>query len=216
MVRRYAFAWCYLGVFVIVEIVCANVGSHGQDVMATWASTSVANLEHDPVGTLITSAFVGQGNDFAWPVLIALAMFPANRALGNVRTAVVCLAGNVVGSLVSEGIIAYRVDAGQLPVSYRHLIDVGPSYVVLAATVAALICGGWLARISAGFVLGVLVFIGDIFSGLSTLDVAAVGHLTSAVTALACVTPAVYRRFRPTSSVVTATSSPALAPPGAE
>jgi hypothetical protein len=199
MLRRYAFSWCYLGLFVIAEIVYANVGAHGQDVLATWTSTNVVNLEHDPVGTLIASAIFGQGNVLAWPVLIALTVFPANHALGNIRTALICLAGNVIGSLVSEGIIAYRVDAGQLPVSYRHLIDIGPSYVVMAATVVALICGGWAARVSAGFVLGVLVFIGDIFAGLSTFDVAAVGHLTSAVTAVACTTPILYRRLRPTA-----------------
>jgi hypothetical protein len=199
MLRRYAFSWCYLGLFVIAEIVYANVGAHGQDVLATWTSTNVVNLEHDPVGTLIASAIFGQGNVLAWPVLIALTVFPANHALGNIRTALICLAGNVIGSLVSEGIIAYRVDAGQLPVSYRHLIDIGPSYVVVAATVVALICGGWAARVSAGFVLGVLVFIGDIFAGLSTFDVAAVGHLTSAVTAVACTTPILYRRLRPTA-----------------
>jgi hypothetical protein len=202
MLRRYAFTWCYLGLYVITEIVYASLGAHGQDVLVTWTSTSVVNLEHDPAGTLIASALVGQGNGIAWPVLIALALFPANRALGNARTALVCLAGNVVGSLVSEGIIAYRVDDGQLPVSYRHLVDVGPSYGVVAATVIALVCGGWLARVSAGFVLGVMVFIGNIFGGLSTLEVSAVGHLISGITALACVTPIVYRRFRSTQPVM--------------
>jgi hypothetical protein len=194
MLRRYAFTCCYLGLYVVIEIVYAHLGAHAQGMVAAWASTSVANLEHDPVGTLIASAFIGQGDDIAWPALIALTLFPANHALGNARIAVTCLAGNVVGSLISEGIIAYRVDVGQLPLSYRHLIDVGPSYVVMAAVAAALICGGWVARISAGFVLGILVFIGDIFAGLSALDVAAVGHLTSAATGIACVAAIRFRR----------------------
>jgi hypothetical protein len=184
MLRRYAFTWCYLGLYIVVEVVYASLTAHPRDVLVTWASTSVVNLEHDPVGTLIASAFVGQGDYFAWPVLIALALFPANRALGNARIALVCLAGNVIGSLVSEGIVAYRVDVGQLPVSYRHLIDVGPSYVVLAAVAAALICGGWTARVAAGFVFGVLVLIGGIFDGLASLDVSAVGHLLSGLTGL--------------------------------
>lgn len=197
MVRRCAFTWCYLGLYIVIEVVYASLSAHAQDVLATWTSTSVVNLEHDPVGTLIASAFVGQGSGIAWPVLIALALFPANRALGNVRTALICLAANVIGSLVSEGIVAYRVDAGQLPVSYRHLIDVGPSYVVVAATVVALVCGGRLGRVSAGLVLVILVSAGDIFGGLSTLEVSAVGHLTSGAIALACVTPIAYRRLRP-------------------
>jgi hypothetical protein len=52
----------------------------------------------------------------------------------------------VIGSLVSEGILAYRIDAGQLSAANRHISDVGPSYVVLSAIVIALICGGWLVR----------------------------------------------------------------------
>jgi hypothetical protein len=119
----------------------------------------------------------------AWPALIAPAVFGANRALGNARTALVCLAGHVIGSLVSEGILAYRIDAGQLSAANRHISDVGPSYVVLSAIVIALICGGWLVRTLAAVDLAVLVFPGQVFGGLSRLDVAAVGHLTAALTA---------------------------------
>jgi hypothetical protein len=187
MIRRYAFTWSYLGVYIAMEVVYANLSSHAQDVLSTWASTSVVNLEHDPVATLVVSAFIGQSDYVAWPVLIALALFGANHALGNLRTLLICLTGNVIGSLVSEGIVAYRVDAGQLPAVDRHYIDVGPSYVVLAAIVATLLCGSWLARAAAAFDLGILVLVGDIFGGLSTLDVSAVGHLTAAAAAAACV-----------------------------
>ena len=55
-----------------------------------------------------------------------MALFGANRALGNARTALVCLAGQVIGSLVSEGIVAYRVDVCELPEASRYLVDVGP------------------------------------------------------------------------------------------
>jgi hypothetical protein len=159
----------------------------------------VANLEHEPVGPLVVSAFVGPGDYLAWPVLIALALFGANRALGNWRTAGICLAGQVVASLVSEGIVAYRVDAGQLPVADRHLIDVGPSYVVMSAIVIALLCGSWPARLAAALDLAIQVFGGNIFGGLSHLDVAAVGHLTAALTAAAGVTLVVIRRRNQTN-----------------
>lgn len=39
----------------------------------------------------------------------------AGEVLGNWRTAVVCAAGHVVGTLVSEGIVGYRVSHGALP-----------------------------------------------------------------------------------------------------
>ena len=57
----------------------------------------MANLEHEPVLPLLVSAFVAPGYFAAWPVLIALALFGANRALGNFRTALVCLAAHVIG-----------------------------------------------------------------------------------------------------------------------
>ena len=182
----YAFSWAYLGCFVVMQVVYAQLSAHGQSELTAWASTSVVNLEHDPVGSLVVSAFVTGGSPIVWTALIALAVFGANRALGNGAVALVCLAGHVIGSLVSEGIVAYRVDVGQLPVSDRRLTDVGPSYVVISAIVVAVLCGAWAARILAVVDLLILAFPGDIFGGLGRLDVAAVGHVTAAATAAAC------------------------------
>ena len=102
----------------------------------------------------------------------------------------------MIGSLVSEGIVAYRVDAGQLAVANRYLTDVGPSYVVVSAIVIALACGTWLARALAAVDLVVLVFLGHIFGGLSQLDVSAVGHLTAMLTAAAATAVILARRSR--------------------
>ena len=168
---RYAFAAAYLGGFIAVELTYARLTPAAQARLIAWASTNVANLEHEPVGPLVLSALVTPGYFAIWPVLIALAVFGANRALGNARTALICLAGHVIGSLVSEGLVAYRIDAGQLSAANRYLIDVGPSYVVVSAVVIALACGTWPARTLAAADLVVLVFPGHIFSGLSQLDV---------------------------------------------
>jgi hypothetical protein len=192
----YAFSWAYLGCFVVVQVVYAQLSAHGQAELTAWASTSVVNLEHDPVGSLVVSAFITGGSPFAWTALIALALFGANRAVGNAAVALVCLAGQVIGSLVSEGIVAYRVDAGQLPVSDRQLTDVGPSYVVMSAIVVAVLCGAWAARILALIDLAILAFPGDVFGGLGSLDVAAVGHVTAAATAAACTAAIMVRRAR--------------------
>jgi hypothetical protein len=142
----------------------------------------------------VLSAFDGPGNLLFWTALIALAVFGANRVFGNARTALICVAGHVIGSLVSEGIVAYRVDAGQLPAADRYLTDVGPSYIVVSAIVIAVACGTWLARAAAALDFAVLVIGGHIFGGLSHLEVAAVGHLTALVTAAAAVTLTLARR----------------------
>lgn len=188
MFGRYAFAWAYLGCYLAAGLTWTLLTPGAQATLTAWASTNVANLEHEPVGPLLLSAFVGPGNLLPWVALIALAVFGANRALGNARTALICAAGQVIGSLVSEGIVAYRVDAGQLPATDRYLADVGPSYVVVSAIVIAVMCGTWLIRAAAAIDFAVLVIGGHIFGGLSQLEVAAVGHLTALVTAAAAVT----------------------------
>ena len=180
---RYAFAWCYLVCFVLTDLVFASLPPHGQAALTAWASTNVANLSREPVGPLVLSAFVAPSFLLLWPALIALAAFGANRALGNARTTLICVAGHVVGTGVSEGIVAARVAAGHLPAADRHITDVGPSYVVVSAVVIAVICGTWLARSLALLDSAILVLGGHIFAGLSHLEVSAVGHLTAILTA---------------------------------
>jgi rhomboid family protein len=197
---RYAVAWAYLGCFAAMQVIYALLAPHTQDAFVAWASTSVANLEHDPVGCLVVSAFVTGGgivDAVVWLPMIALAMFGANRALGNARTICVCAAGHVIGTLVSEGIVAWRVGNGMLPSSSRHLTDVGPSYVVVSVVVAALLCGPWLWRLLAALDLAVLVFVTRIFAGLTHLDVAAVGHVTAIVTTATAVPLLARRRAQP-------------------
>jgi hypothetical protein len=175
-------AWLYLAGVGATQITYALLSAHDRAAFLRWASTSVHNLEHHPVACLVVSAFLPTGFQAAWPFLIALALFGANHLLGNWRTLLTCTAGHVIGTLVSEGIVAYRVDHGTLPVADRYLIDVGPSYVVVAAIAVGLLYGGWLIRGTAALDLALLIFVGEIFEGLSRLEVAAVGHLTALIT----------------------------------
>jgi hypothetical protein len=179
---RYAVAWLYLAGVCAAEIIYSLLSGHDQAALLRWASTSVHNLEHHPAGCLVLSAFFSSGFLSAWPILITLALFGANHVLGNLRTFLTCVAGHVVGTLVSEGVVAYRVAHGALPPPDRYLIDVGPSYVVVAAIAVGLLLGGWLIRAAAALDFALLIFVGQIFAGLSHLDVAAVGHLTALVT----------------------------------
>jgi hypothetical protein len=180
--RRYAVAWLYLAGFCAVEVSYELLPARDRAALQAWASTSVHNLEHHPVGSLVVSAFVPSGFDLAWPFLIALALFGANHVLGNWRTLVTCAAAQLMGTLVSEGIVAYRVAAGTLPSADRHLLDVGPSYVVVAAIAVGLIWGQWLIRSAAAIDFALLIFVGQIFEGLSHLELSAVGHLTALIT----------------------------------
>lgn len=176
---RYAAAWAYFACFVMAESAFAALSPHDRAAVIAWASTNVVNLRHNPVGTLVVSAFFSTSLVAAWPVAIALALFGANRVLGNWRTALLCGAGQVLGTLVSEGIVDYRITHHLLPASDAHIIDIGPSYVVVAAIAVAALYGSKPIRIAAAADLAALTFGSRIFSGLSHLDVAAVGHTTA-------------------------------------
>jgi hypothetical protein len=193
---RYAVAWGYLVAVGTAEIVYALLPGHDQAAVLTWASTNVHNLGRDPAGCLIASAFFPTGALLAWPALIALALFGANAVLGNWRTVITCAAGHVVGTLVSEGILAYQIDHGSRPAADRFITDVGPSYVVVTAIAVALLWGRWPARLAAAVDLAVLIFIGDIFGGISHLAVAAVGHATALLTGCTVGSALAWRRRR--------------------
>lgn len=179
---RYAVAWIYLAAFCAAEVGYALLSRSSQDALLNSVSTSVHNLRHDAVGTMVASAFFTNGYLLAWPFLIALALFGANQVLGNWRTAAVCVVAHVIGTLVSEGIVAYRVAHGLLPPSDRFELDIGPSYVVVAAAAVALLHGSLLARAAAALDFVLLIFGSHVFAGLTRLDVAPVGHLTALVT----------------------------------
>ena len=179
---RYAVAWLYLAGVCAGELGYVLLPQPDRADLLRWASTSVHNLTDHPVPSLIASAFFPTSYLWAWPALIALALFGAVSVLGTWRTAVTCTAGQVLGTVVSEGIIAYRVADGSLPAADRFLLDVGPSYVVVAAIAVGLLYGNWLVRVGAGLDLALLIFVGQIFAGLSRLEVAPVGHLTALLT----------------------------------
>ena len=93
----YAAAWLYLLFVIAAELCWAALSGHDQAALLHWASTSVDHLEHDPVLTLVASAFFPAESLLAWPVLIALALFGANHVLGNRWTVAVCGAAHVAG-----------------------------------------------------------------------------------------------------------------------
>jgi hypothetical protein len=183
MSRRYAVAWLFLGIYSLFAVIYVFLPARGQAELIAWSSTNLVNLRHNPLGSLVASAFIPGDPAITWVVLGAAGLFTVNRLLGNVRTAVLLVAGHVAGTLVSEGIVDYRVSHAILPTSARTIVDVGPSYVIVCALVAATLYGSRirrLAALAAGVGLAVLAF--DIFRGITQLQVPAVGHVTAVVT----------------------------------
>jgi hypothetical protein len=162
--------------------------THGQPPPARtgwlgWASTSLANLTDHPVSALVASAFVGPEHPGTWCVLALVALTTISWTLGAWRAALLVITAHVLGTYASEGILAVQIRTGAAPASQFWLIDVGPSYVVVAALVAGAGYGRWPGRLLC--VVGFALVAPGLFGGLSRLEVAAVGHLCSMIVALA-------------------------------
>lgn len=168
------------------------------NTLREWASTNLANLRLPPAGhplaALVVSAFVAQASAWVWPPL-ALSTFTAVSALGA-RRAVTLLALVHVGvTLMTEGMVWWRIHHGSLPASEVHTLDTGPSYLVVAAmTVAAGCARSWWLRV---VWLALLVLVAPhLLDGLSEGSFDAVGHLTAFTLALAAVCAHRYRQLR--------------------
>jgi hypothetical protein len=169
----------YLAGFAVVSFLYVyGLQPAGRQSLVAWAATDLANLKSDPVGCLVASAFVAQQSPWIWLVIGAVALVPLVRRIGNVRALVLVAAAHVIGSLISEGILGVQISMGAEPASMRYLDDVGPSYVMVAALVAVILyCHGRLWRI--GALACLIALVPHLFSGLSHLAVAPVGHLVA-------------------------------------
>lgn len=180
----------FLVLLAAAETAFAALSGHDQHAVRDWASTSVANLHSHPVGSLLGSAFIPEENPTAWLVLVCLGMFSADGLLGWRRSLLLVASAQVLGTLVSEGVVAWRVAHGELPQAARHLLDIGPSYLVVSALTLALLYG-WtgdaalgvrIARPIAGLA-GLVALRNFLVTGLTHLDVTAIGHTVSMILA---------------------------------
>jgi hypothetical protein len=178
-----AVAFGFGGALALTTLILANLGATTRQSWLAWASTNLANLHDRPLAVLVASAFLVDGDALAWVALALVGLFAASRALGNARTVLLVATAHVVGTLVSEGILAYRIASGAAPAADRFLLDVGPSYVVVCALVAAIAYSTWPGRIASG--AGFALAAPQLFEGLTRFEVSAVGHTCSVVVALA-------------------------------
>lgn len=149
-----------------------------QRFLIGWSSTNLDNLDTRPVSTMVVSAFVSEDPFIVWAIATSLGLWLLVRRFGNLRAAVLVATAHVVGTLISEGIAYWRVTAGQVPAAIRHIADVGPSYVTVAALFAVVLYGrrAWkrMAALTCWLMLAPFLF-----EGLGSLEVAAVGHLAA-------------------------------------
>ncbi|MFG2721700.1 rhomboid-like protein [Streptomyces sp. NPDC048416] len=158
----------------------------GDHAVNAWASTNLANMDDHPVAALIASPFLFGADP--WACLRSIAFTGAMLALlvirfATMRAIALIMVGHVLGTLVSEGLLAARIAAGHADPALRTTLDVGPSYVIISAMAAVVTAGArrwhrWTA------LAALAVRAPHIANGLTTLGVTAVGHLTALSTGL--------------------------------
>src|SRR5262245_14333129 len=193
--------------FIIALCAVSSVYAYGltppdQRSFVASTATNLANLSTDPIGTLIASAFVSEAVPWIWIGFAIVGLFPVVHRFGNLRTLVLVAAAQVIGTLVSEGVLAWQISIGAVPGSLRFLGDVGPSYVIASALIATILYGAepavrtarhghWLFdRIASrwwrvGAALGLAFLAPHLFGGIQHLEVAAVGHTVAMITGAA-------------------------------
>ena len=155
---------------------------------ATWsgwldyASTDLDNLARHPAGSILLSAFLTENSPTVWLGLSLVGLAGPARRLGPVRTTALVLTAHLVGTLVSQGVLAWRLQAGLAEQGDRFALDVGPSYVIVAGLVAGVLVGrSWWRP---GCALGVGLLLPYLFDDLLNWQVVAVGHTVAIMVGL--------------------------------
>jgi hypothetical protein len=153
-----------------------------RDRILDWASTDLVNLRDHPIGCLVASAFVTDGSILAWSLLALVGLGVTGWRFGAGRTVLLVGLAHVLGTYVSEGVLGYRIATGAVGHDQLRVLDVGPSYVTVAALSAGLAYGTWLGRVPCA--AGLALVGPGCFGALPELDLAAIGHTCSAAIGL--------------------------------
>lgn len=164
---------------VLVTIVMELLPNDDQMSLAHAASTNITHLAIDPLFVLPASAFVDLGNTWLWVPLTLILLGGLERKLGAGRAFLIVFGAHVVATLISEGMLLMQIAWHAAPRSDVDILDVGPSYVILAAMAGCLLLGNWKLK-AAAFVSGCIVIPG-LLVGIDGLDMSALGHLCSLI-----------------------------------
>ncbi|OIV37605.1 hypothetical protein BIV57_10110 [Mangrovactinospora gilvigrisea] len=179
--RTYLLPLAFVLVAGVLLAVYQNLlSARAQASLDLWASTNLDNLHSHPVGAMVASALVMDGHPWQNLLLTALSLYAAVLRFGTWRTLAITGAGQVFGTIVSEEILGVRIASGGLPEQLRHVLDIGPSYVMVAALGAVAVRGGpgrWAMRGICA--LGLALMGPTLFGGLGVLDFTAIGHTTA-------------------------------------
>jgi hypothetical protein len=148
-----------------------------QRLAILWdSSTDLSHLRHVPWLVLPASSLWSGHLIAYWAVVTLLCLGALELVRGPVVTLVTGLAAHVIGTVVSEGILAIRIGLGAVSSSATHLLDVGPSYIV-ASCAAAVVASSRAPRlVRIGCAVTLIPLLVSAFDVDDAGQVASVGH----------------------------------------
>jgi hypothetical protein len=157
------------------------------------SSTDVAHLERVPWLVLPASS-VWSGDAIGWWVVVTLLCLGALELLhGPGMTLVTGLVAHIVGTLVSEGLIAARIAAGELSSSASHLMDVGPSYIVASCAAAVIASPRSPRALRIGCAITIVPVFITAFDFTDAAQVATTGHAVAIIVGVAMARSKLFR-----------------------
>lgn len=170
---------CYAAVLVIAALWFALQPARVQTGVLAGSSSDVWHLGRDPWIVLPASALWIVEDPVYWIAAVVWSVGVLERRRGMRLAVGVGISAHVLGTALSEGLVWARVADGDLPMSARHLLDVGPSYVVVGCGFAVL-CDRAAPALTRWLSAAVLApILATTVMGLPTGDVSAVGHLVA-------------------------------------
>lgn len=137
-IRSAPATYLWLSLLLVTTIVQHIVSPGSLDDILGRRSTNLANLSEHPLRPMIASLFWLDGAYWV-PYVVGFTVFlaVAERWLGTARFVAVGLAGHVLATLASQGLLDLAIGHGRADPTLRDAIDVGVSYF-MAAVIAVL------------------------------------------------------------------------------
>lgn len=175
----------YAAALLVVDLFVSARPDGGESVRLWW-STNLDNLSSEAgagraVAVLVGSAFVPEESAGWWALFAVAGLVVAARRLGALQAALLVAAVHVAATVVSEIVFVSQLPQDESTAAERSIVDVGPSYVVVAALTVAVIYGYRWERVPAA--VAFLALTPYLFVGLADREVAPVGHTVSIVLA---------------------------------
>ncbi|MGB3697888.1 MAG: rhomboid-like protein [Gordonia sp. (in: high G+C Gram-positive bacteria)] len=145
-IRSAPITYSWLVVLLVTTVVQHRVSPRRLERILGHRSTNIENLLHDPLRAIFGSLFWLDGA-YWLPYLIGFTIFlaTAERWLGAWRFVAVGLAGHLLATLISQGLVGAAIDRGRANPSLAYAVDVGVSYFMAAiiGVLAYRLSGRW-------------------------------------------------------------------------